>query len=874
MPEPSSFDESPWNFDSPVENNTFPTENRICAKGKAVSLSRLAHYQILRRLGAGGMGEVFEAQDTRLGRRVAIKVMLTKIASSKTSRERFLREARAAAAVKHDNIVTIYEVGEDRDRPYIALEYLEGEPLDVWLKRHPQPALKSALRMGREIASGLAAAHAKGLVHRDIKPANLWIEATSSRIKILDFGLARLASDKSELTQQGAIVGTPAYMAPEQADGQPCDYRADLFSLGIVLYRLCTGRMPFPGSTTLAILQSLATVTPVKVREVNPQTPIALSNLIHQLLQKKPQDRPASADEVFKTLSRIERIASATDPEPAAASVESATAIHLPSKVKKRKTALLAACGIGLLSLVAAAGAWSMGWGNRSREVAIPPQIPKAVPPAAAQAPVVTDDDRAVAAVLHPYFSLSLSADSGIKYCTPADNLPAERFVIFRIYNQYTGNKSQLPEALRGKSFVNLVSQLRHCSSFDLFSGVMPLEVKDFQLFAGTPFGDRLKNLTYVQKDQLSHDWVDNLRNFPSLHSMDFKVSRTDDQLFDRIRELRALGTLRLIDFPSSQISHKQFVETLSKSKITYLRAHFGTGQKGQDWARSIAQIRPLTHLCLEPNSRGVDDAFCFGLKGATLSSLLIKESRITDAGLEALKELPFLKKVQIEKSSITFDGVANLRRSRPDITVRTDKTLDISRLGLIKAENLGSLLKQPHAMSELRLDLSKATDDMVAKLAAFQELKTLTCVGIGESSLTERGIEAIASLPIEEIRIEYLGKILMPYWIKHASKMVNLRTYIRFGVRDAELKAISKCPKLSTIIFSGRGEISDEGLKTLEGMTNLKAIDLSDSPVTIEGLRKLRAARPDLNVLHKELSGFDRDAGFPELDVDPGRAD
>ena len=184
--------------------------------------------------------------------------MLPAMAATASARERFLREARTAAAIEHDHVVTIYQVGEDRGVPYLAMQLLKGESLDDRLKRQSKLPVAEVLRIGREIAQGLAAAHERGLIHRDIKPANLWLEGEHGRIKILDFGLARAAQDSVHLTQSGLIVGTPSFMAPEQSRATGVDHRADLFSLGCVLYRCCTGRLPFKGTDTISILASLA----------------------------------------------------------------------------------------------------------------------------------------------------------------------------------------------------------------------------------------------------------------------------------------------------------------------------------------------------------------------------------------------------------------------------------------------------------------------------------------------------------------------------------------------------------------------------------------------------------------------------------------
>jgi serine/threonine protein kinase len=269
-------------------------------------VGRLGPYRVLRVLGVGGMGIVFHAEDPRLKRPVALKAMLPLLAASPSARERFLREAQAAAAIDHDHIVTIYQVDEDRGVPFLAMQLLQGETLEGRLRREKRLPPGLVVRVGREIAEGLAAAHERGLIHRDIKPANIWLEAGRDRVKILDFGLARAARADTQLTQPGAMVGTPAYMAPEQAKGQPVDARSDLFSLGCVLYRCCTGELPFKGVDTLSILTALATVTPRPVRELNPVVPAALSDLIMQLLAKDPAGRPASARAAADALAALE----------------------------------------------------------------------------------------------------------------------------------------------------------------------------------------------------------------------------------------------------------------------------------------------------------------------------------------------------------------------------------------------------------------------------------------------------------------------------------------------------------------------------------------------------------------------------------------
>ncbi|MBL8799708.1 MAG: ABC transporter substrate-binding protein [Planctomycetia bacterium] len=268
-------------------------------------LGRLAHYRVLKLLGQGGMGKVFLAEDVHLQRQVALKVLPPELVTQEDFRQRFLREAKATASLRSDHIVIIHQVGEHNRMPFLAMEYLVGSTLGAWLGQTPLPTPAQTVDFGLQMARGLDAAHRSGLVHRDIKPANIWVESPSGRVKILDFGLVRPAEDSARLTQTGMVMGTPAYMAPEQADGTPLDARADLFSLGCVLYEMAAGEPPFTGSSTIAILKATALKEPRPLHELNPSVPAALASLIKRLLAKKPQDRPESAAEVIAELEAI-----------------------------------------------------------------------------------------------------------------------------------------------------------------------------------------------------------------------------------------------------------------------------------------------------------------------------------------------------------------------------------------------------------------------------------------------------------------------------------------------------------------------------------------------------------------------------------------
>jgi serine/threonine protein kinase len=296
-------------------SETEPTPDAVPAAGPPVfgppaapnELGTLGDYRVVRELGKGGMGVVYLAVDTRLNRLAALKAMLPQFAADPAARERFLREARAAARIVHDHVVTVFEALEHLGLPYIAMQFLKGCSLDEYLKRQGNITVPQAVAIARETALGLAAAHELGLVHRDIKPANIWLESPHGRVKILDFGLARPVEPEadSELTHTGAVVGTPAYMSPEQARGLKVDARSDLFSLGAVLYRLCAGQLPFRGPNTMAVLLALGTEQEPPVQSLNPGVPPALALLIHRLLAKHPDQRPQTAEDVAESLRLI-----------------------------------------------------------------------------------------------------------------------------------------------------------------------------------------------------------------------------------------------------------------------------------------------------------------------------------------------------------------------------------------------------------------------------------------------------------------------------------------------------------------------------------------------------------------------------------------
>ncbi|MDP6469051.1 MAG: protein kinase [Pirellulaceae bacterium] len=290
-------------FDSVDESSGEVSLAFLEPSDKPGCVGTMEHYEVIELVGRGGMGLVLRAFDPKLNRVVAIKVMAPELAANPMAVKRFLREARAAAAVSHDHVVTIHAIHDAHRPPFIVMEFVDGQSLQEKIDRTGGLELKETLRIGMQTARGLSAAHEQGLVHRDIKPSNILLENGIERVKLTDFGLARAVDDVS-VTQTGQIAGTPQFMSPEQAQGQTVDARSDLFSLGSVLYAVCTSRPPFRADTALAMLRRVTDDEPRSICEVNSDIPNWLEAIIFKLLAKDPADRIQSAKEVADLLGQ------------------------------------------------------------------------------------------------------------------------------------------------------------------------------------------------------------------------------------------------------------------------------------------------------------------------------------------------------------------------------------------------------------------------------------------------------------------------------------------------------------------------------------------------------------------------------------------
>lgn len=264
-------------------------------------LGRIGRYDVEGLIGRGGMGVVLRAYDSDLHRSVAVKVLAPEWAASVQARQRFAREAQAAASVAHENVIPIYNVEANAALPFLVMRYVPGMTLERWVQASEQADIGTILRVAGQLAEGLAAAHHRGLVHRDIKPGNVLVGENIDRVWITDFGLAR-AADSMTLTRTGVIAGTPHYMSPEQARGEPVDHRSDLFSLGCVLFYLSTGRPPFDADNTLAVLHKIVSEPATPLAAIRNDLPPSFVRLVHQMLQRDADKRPPDCSAVIDRL--------------------------------------------------------------------------------------------------------------------------------------------------------------------------------------------------------------------------------------------------------------------------------------------------------------------------------------------------------------------------------------------------------------------------------------------------------------------------------------------------------------------------------------------------------------------------------------------
>jgi serine/threonine protein kinase/Leucine-rich repeat (LRR) protein len=812
----------------------------------------LGPYRVIKQLGAGGMGAVYLAVDTRLERKLALKVMLPEFAADFSAKERFLREARAAAKITHDNVVTVYEADERNGVPYITMQLLQGYPLDEYLKTRGAPPLPHVLRIARETALGLAAAHALGLVHRDIKPANLWLEAPNGRVKVLDFGLAKPVGSESEVTKSGAVVGSPAYMSPEQARGQKVDHRTDLFSLGTVLYRLCTGQNPFSGPTVMAVLMALGTEDPAPVRERNPNVPEALAQLIHQLLAKKPQERPQTAEEVAKRLRAILDQLLAPPPPTAApeAEVPMATAANASTSQ------------------------------------------PVVVHPVPVQPPIVVPMQ-----ITAPQESVFAHLDevSGSTRATEA-NRAAEP----KPERKKSGGKGLWFAAggavLLAVVAVAVVVALLNKKS-DPGTEKTPSETSGAPGDKGRPEPKKTDPKT-ADPDRAAAEWVlsvggkvhvdDNWNNeikeAPTLPRGAFRLTGINLHHATRATDaglaiLKGCNNLTVLALSSPQVTDAGLAPFKGYTKLQ--RLSLGSAQVTDAGVTCFKDCKALTYLSLW-NTQVTDTGLAIFKDCVSLRFLDLRQTQVTDAGLVLFKDRTDLELLGLYSPGVTDAGLANFKdcKSLKHLFLHGAQLTDAGLAHFTDCKKLTALHLTGTQVTDAallpfkdcnltHLSLSARTTD--AGLAHFKDCKNLVELGLNDTQVTDDGVEHIIGLDkltalslkgtkvtaegvakiqkaLPGCKIARDGGVSEPVSADRAAAEWVLSLGGKVKITDAagekEVAAAKELPgafTLTRIDLSDTEKLTDADLDRLTGLAGLTHLHLDRTPITDAGLARIK---------------------------------
>lgn len=836
-------------------------------------IGRLGQFRVLGLLGAGGMGMVFRAADSQLGRQVALKVILPQHAARPQARQRFFREARAIAAIDHVHVVPIFHVGEDHGVPYLVMPLLKGESLAHALKRTPQLPVRELVRIGREMAEGLAAAHGEHLVHRDVKPGNVWLEGEGRRVRLLDFGLARpdeaTNAPEEPLTASGQFVGTPVYMSPEQARGEHVTAASDLFSLGVALYQMATGVIPFAAPTMMAVLTALATRNPDPPTRHVPDLPPALNTLIVQLMAKDAAQRPPSALAVVEMLRQIEAalppvMPSITQPITSGPIAAAVTMTAEAPRTPRRRRVLIGFI-VGLVVL--------LGGGFLAQQnirVATPkgtlvinaddPNIEIVVKKNGAIIRDKTRDREIVLEVGDYTIELSEKKD-GLKLSTDRFSITRDGAETVKVWFEKANDFALTPDQSDPHRQAALLV-LKHEGSdvsVETHDGVRhgirkaadlpkePFKCQHVHLASpswdDTAFRRLVPLLRKIELDQIyidspsviTDDGLKELLEIPSLKGV--LLSGCSGFTDAGIRRLVALPRLQGVELAYVPVTDKTAQMFLDRGTIArFSLSHTGTTAS---WLPSLSKNPEFNSIRLEGIPLTDDDLRA--MSKLKLASVAIESKEVTNAGFRHLEALTDLRLLGVYKCPKVDDGVLDEPIKFAALTRLEFWGVRITDAGLQRVKALSRLenlkLKDTRVTAEgvakLRAELPKLKVewDGDAKVDLHREVALLVLKHDGSEIFIElpdgvaQRIKKAADLPKEPFR--YLGITLAsPSWDDAAFlRLVPL-------LRDIEI---------SDIAFDAPSTITDDALKGLLDIPSLKGIELRHlKKVTDEGIRRL----------------------------------
>ena len=838
-------------------------------------LGRLGPYRVLKVLGAGGMGVVFKAQDPQLERIVALKAMLPALAKKTEAKQRFFREAKAVAALKHDHIVTIHQVGEDRGIPFLAMEFLEGEPLDTRLNRDHKLSIRETVRIGRQIAEGLAAAHDKGLIHRDIKPANIWLDASAgARVKILDFGLARTLADDVHLTHSGAIVGTPTYMAPEQARGDIVDHRCDLFSLGVVLYRMTTGRLPFRGDSTMAVLTSLAVDQPPAPGSMVGDLPAELSDLIMQLLSKDPSP-PRLGAAVSDRLQRMDQrlgasttdadepkaLAAKVDPSPDRRATDQQTqriTVAPPPRKASRKRLVAIAAVLGAAALLVL----GLFLFPRTPTDAVTDdnKIGDQAPPSAA---AVDPDHHAAEWVLSIGGKVRVNDEN--RELKAAADLPREGFRLTAV---------ELHE--NTKVTDTGLAHFKDCKN------LMSLDLSVTQAGdAGLDYFKNCKNLVILDlaSTKVSDTGLAHFRDCKNLTTLNLCYTKTGDAGLAHFKGCKNLLSLRLHDTEVNDTGLAAFNDCKHLTELFLpaqasdaALAHFKNAKNLQVLGLNNAQVRDaglayvkecknLTSVYLSHSQVG-DAGLAYFKDCKSLASLDVSGTQVSDLGLANLKDCNNLALLTVLKTKATAAGIDTLKKALPECKIEWDGGViepvvvaDPDRKAAEWVLSMGGMVRVNEQERDLRvaadlppvsfrLTVADLQDKRLVNdvgLVAFQGCKSLTRLHLGGTQVTDAGLSHfkdcnnLTLLWLQSTQVSDAG-------LAHFKECKNV-THLSLNytrVSDAGLVHFKDCKNLAFLELTGT-KANDASLAYFKDCKNLTQLYAVNTQVSNGGLAHLK---------------------------------
>ncbi len=796
----------------------------------------LGPFRIVKELGRGGMGAVYAAIDTRLERKLALKVILPEFWENENARERFLREARAAAKVIHDHVVTVYEADEKDGVPYIAMQYLHGYSLDEYLKKKGRLGISQVIKIIREASSGLAAAHRIGLVHRDIKPSNLWLEAPHGRVKILDFGLAKPMDSATEITRSGAIIGTPAYMSPEQARGEKVDHRTDIFSLGAVFYQLCTGILPFDGPTTMAVLMALGSEEPKSIRIHNPEVSDSIDRLVQKMLAKKAQERPQSALEIIKQLRSITHESEPTqialqksNPDQNHSLSNHITPKHLASDLL---TSDLNTTDVNQAKIVSSPSDISpkgeplarnsetnpfaeaiLGTTEVDHPKILEPKRPSKnlssskigdhQPTDRNQSTMQNLEDKKSLRWLWPLaaglFILLVGFGILIFSKSPTNSNPQSRSEEHLREDPTEGPTEKITTTRKVDTSLPSIQKNKDASSFstDRQAAEYVLSVGGSIRILGKNSNNEISNARDLPKDDFSISSIDFHEN-KNLSTKNFEVFQGCKEIRNLLLSNTNISDQSLINFKHCQNLEVLQIENTDISDNGII--HFAT-------CSNLNQL-------FAANTKISDNGLSIFKECKKIESLQLGNTHLSDKGLANFQGCVDLRSLYLLSGNITDEGMANFKDSKM-LTTLYIYNAKLTDIGL-------AYFKGCNQLNQLWLPHSKITDQ---GLKIFKNCRQLETINLESTLITDEGLAFFKDFT--HINVFYLGST---------------------KISDKGLLNLEKCKDLILLYLSDT-QISDKGLEFLQTFTKLTYLDLDNVNISTKALEKFRNQLPQCKI-------------------------